>query len=103
MIRLVRITGFLLIAAGIVVWLTWAIEPLRAIWPWLRQLPLPIQIGFGLVEEWTKITGNYGPQDWRWKSNTLNGSDVEGDACWLPYAVDVLVDKLKLFGRAIAG
>ena len=47
--RLVRITGFLLIAAGAVVALTWFIEPLREIWPWLRQLPLPIQIGFALA------------------------------------------------------
>ena len=54
MIQLVRITGFLLIAAGAIVVLTWFIEPLREIWPWLLQLPLPIRIGlvlagFGLV------------------------------------------------------
>jgi hypothetical protein len=48
-IRLVRITGFLLIVAGAVCILTWLVEPLRAIWPWLRQLPLPIQIGFALA------------------------------------------------------
>ena len=46
MIRLLRITGFLLIVAGAIVVLTWFIEPLRGIWPWLRELPLPIQIGF---------------------------------------------------------
>jgi drug/metabolite transporter superfamily protein YnfA len=45
MIRLVRITGFLLIAAGTIVVLTWFIEPLRQIWPWLLELPLPIRIG----------------------------------------------------------
>ena len=49
MIRLVRVTGFLLIIAGAVVILTWLIEPLRAVWPWLRRLPLPIQIGFSLA------------------------------------------------------
>lgn len=49
MIGLVRITGFLLIVAGAVCILTWLIEPLRAIWPWVRQLPLPIQIGFALA------------------------------------------------------
>ena len=49
MIRLVRITGFLLILAGAVVILTWLIEPLWAVWPWLRHLPLPIQIGFSLA------------------------------------------------------
>ncbi len=47
--RLIRITGFLLIAAGAVVVLTWFIEPLRQLWPWLQQLPLPIQIGFALA------------------------------------------------------
>ena len=49
MIRLVRITGFLLIVAGAIVVLTWLIEPLREIWPWLASLPLPIRIGFGLA------------------------------------------------------
>ena len=47
MTRLVRITGFLLIAAGAVVCLTWFIEPLRAVWPWIKQLPLAMQIGLG--------------------------------------------------------
>ena len=47
--RLVRITGFLLIFAGALVVLTWLIEPLREIWPWLRQLPGPIQVGFALA------------------------------------------------------
>lgn len=47
MTRLVRLTGILLIAAGAVVVLTWIIKPLRAVWPWLQQLPLPIQIGLG--------------------------------------------------------
>ena len=47
MTRLVRITGFLLIAAGAIVGLSWIIKPLRAVWPWLKQLPLAIQIGLG--------------------------------------------------------
>ncbi len=47
MTRLVRLIGVLLVAAGAVVVLTWIIEPLRAVWPWLQQLPLPIQIGLG--------------------------------------------------------
>ena len=47
MIRLIRIVGFLLILAGAVVVLTWLIHPLRQIWPWLAQLPLPIRIGLG--------------------------------------------------------
>ncbi len=49
MIRLVRILGILMIAAGAVVLLTYLIEPLREVWPWLRQLPTPIQIGFALA------------------------------------------------------
>lgn len=47
MTRLVRITGFLLVAAGAVVSLTWVIKPLRAIWPWFKRLPLAIQVGLG--------------------------------------------------------
>jgi hypothetical protein len=49
MTQLLRITGFLLIVAGAIVVLTWLIEPLRQIWPWLLQLPIPIRIGFGLA------------------------------------------------------
>lgn len=49
MIRLIRITGFLMIAAGATVAATWLIKPLRLIWPWLVQLPLPIQIGIGIA------------------------------------------------------
>lgn len=49
MIRLIRIVGFLLIIAGAVVMLTWLIEPLRAIWPWLLKLPLPIRIGVAVA------------------------------------------------------
>jgi membrane protein implicated in regulation of membrane protease activity len=45
MIRLLRILGFALMATGVLVILTWLIRPLRALWPWLRQLPLAIQIG----------------------------------------------------------
>jgi len=49
MTRLVRITGFLLIGAGALVLLTWAIRLLRAIWPLLLGLPLAIQIGMGIA------------------------------------------------------
>jgi hypothetical protein len=47
MIRLVRTTGLLLIAAGAVLLLTWLIEPLRMFWPWFRAFPLPVQLGTG--------------------------------------------------------
>ena len=49
MTRLIRMTGFLLILSGAICILTWLIEPLREIWPWLRRLPLPVQIGFALA------------------------------------------------------
>ncbi len=49
MMRLVRITGFLMIVAGAVVILTWLIEPLREIWPFLRSLPWPIQLGLSMA------------------------------------------------------
>jgi len=49
MIQLVRITGFVLIAAGAVVALTWFIEPLREVWPWLLELPLPIRVGLSMA------------------------------------------------------
>ena len=43
--RLFRNVGIGLILVGAVLVLAWAIEPLRLIWPWIRGLPLPIQIG----------------------------------------------------------
>jgi membrane protein implicated in regulation of membrane protease activity len=49
LIRLVRITGMLMIAAGIVVAGLWSIKPLRMVWPWLTKLPLPIQIGVAVA------------------------------------------------------
>ena len=49
MIRLVRILGFLLIAVGAIILLSYLIEPLRAIWPWFRSLDWPIQVGLGLA------------------------------------------------------
>jgi len=48
MIRLVRICGFLMIAMGALILLSYLIAPLRAIWPWLLRLPLPIQIGLSV-------------------------------------------------------
>ncbi|MCA9417262.1 MAG: hypothetical protein KC931_05860 [Candidatus Omnitrophica bacterium] len=48
MIRLVRVCGFLMIALGALILLSYLIAPLRAIWPWLLKLPLPIQIGLAV-------------------------------------------------------
>ncbi len=45
MIRFTRIVGFLLIVTGILFLCTWLIKPLRAVWPWLQMLPLPVKIG----------------------------------------------------------
>lgn len=47
MIRLIRILGVLLMTAGAVVLLTWLITPLRFLWPWVRSLPWPVQLGLG--------------------------------------------------------
>jgi hypothetical protein len=49
MVRLIRIVGVLMIVAGALVLLTWIIKPLRFIWPWLRMLPWPIQLGIGVA------------------------------------------------------
>ena len=49
MIRLIRILGFLLMAAGAVVVLTWMIRPLRVLWPWFRALPWPVQLGLAIA------------------------------------------------------
>lgn len=47
MMRLIRLFGFFMMATGAVIVLTYVIRPLRALWPWLRSLPLPFQIGLG--------------------------------------------------------
>lgn len=49
MTRLLRITGFLLIGVGALVLMVWMIRPLRAIWPWLIDLPPAVQIGIGVA------------------------------------------------------
>jgi hypothetical protein len=45
MIRLIRIVGLMLMGAGALLLLVWLIEPLRFVWPWIRQLPWPVQVG----------------------------------------------------------
>lgn len=45
MIDVFRIMGFLLILSGMLVIVTWMIEPLRALWPLLLALPKPVLIG----------------------------------------------------------
>ncbi|MEM9800496.1 MAG: hypothetical protein AAGA20_09220 [Planctomycetota bacterium] len=45
MIRLVRITGFLLIGVGLALILTWFVEPLRELWTLVYELPLVVRIG----------------------------------------------------------
>jgi len=49
LIRLVRILGILLAAAGVLILLLWLIEPLRFVWPWFLELPWPIRLGLGLA------------------------------------------------------
>lgn len=43
--RLLRTVGFGLMLLGTVLILVWMITPLRAIWPLVRSLSLPIQLG----------------------------------------------------------
>ncbi|KPJ90592.1 MAG: hypothetical protein AMS18_10490 [Gemmatimonas sp. SG8_17] len=45
MTRLIRVTGLLFMGAGAILLLVWFIKPLRFVWPWLRSLPWPIQVG----------------------------------------------------------
>lgn len=49
MIDVFRIMGFLLILSGILVVMTWLIEPLRALWPLLLALPTPVLIGISVA------------------------------------------------------
>ena len=49
MIDVFRIMGFLLIVSGLLVIITWLIEPLRALWPLLLALPAPVLIGVGVA------------------------------------------------------
>lgn len=49
MIDVFRIMGFLLILSGMLVIITWLIEPLRALWPLLLALPVPVLIGVGVA------------------------------------------------------
>ncbi|MCG8468537.1 MAG: hypothetical protein MJB57_10075 [Gemmatimonadetes bacterium] len=43
--RSLRVFGFALMVIGASLVLIWLIEPLRAVWPWLSTLPLPVRIG----------------------------------------------------------
>ena len=49
MTRLIRLFGFLLMAAGALVVLGWMFEPLAAVWAALLTLPWPLQIGLGVA------------------------------------------------------
>lgn len=45
MISVLRIAGVMMMIAGGLLMASWFIEPLRALWPWLMNLPLPVRIG----------------------------------------------------------
>ena len=49
MIHFTRVLGYLFSAVGVLALLFWMIRPLRAIWPYLLQLPVPIQLGLGTL------------------------------------------------------
>ena len=48
MIRLIRIVGLMFMGAGTLLLLVWFIKPLRFVWPWIRELPWPIQAGLAI-------------------------------------------------------
>jgi hypothetical protein len=43
--KLLRNFGIGLMVLGVILILIWAIKPLRMVWPWLLQLPLPLKVG----------------------------------------------------------
>ena len=45
MIQAVRYTGIALMMLGIVILISWAFEPIRALWPVVLALPLPVRLG----------------------------------------------------------
>ncbi len=47
MIQVIRTTGFVLIAAGVLGVLCWLIEPLQSLWYFALRLPVPLQLGGG--------------------------------------------------------
>lgn len=49
MSRVLRIAGFLMIAAGGLLAASWFIEPLRELWPMLLELPPAIRIGLAVA------------------------------------------------------
>jgi hypothetical protein len=49
MIRFTRILGYLLSGVGALALLFWMIRPLRAVWPFLLELPWPIRLGLGTL------------------------------------------------------
>lgn len=48
MTSVLRIAGVLMMVAGGLLMASWFIEPLRALWPWLVNLPLPVRLGLAV-------------------------------------------------------
>lgn len=49
MVRVIRILGLSSICIGILLIVTYFIEPLRFLWRLYRSIDLPLQIGFGVA------------------------------------------------------
>lgn len=80
MIKLLRIVGFLLIAAGLALAASWFIEPLRQVWPLLLDLPLPIRIGLvvagiGLLVVFATVVHDRVTADQRSLDENLGGDE----------------------------
>ncbi len=49
MARHLRIVGFVMIAIGAVVLLSYVFDPLRMAWHWFRSMPMPLQVGLAIA------------------------------------------------------
>lgn len=45
MIQAIRYSGIALVILGTIVLISWSFEPLRALWPVVLALPMPVRLG----------------------------------------------------------
>lgn len=49
MVRLLRIVGVAFMVVGVLLLVTYLVSPLQILWWWYRQMPMPLQVGFGVA------------------------------------------------------
>lgn len=49
MVRAIRIVAVAFMIIGLLLVVTYTIEPLRFVWAWFRRMAVPLQIGFGVA------------------------------------------------------